>query len=160
MSNVCFYLRRTRVFSQLNRHVWDGYSNLVSSFDAQKKSAFLAPHVLPSAQISFSGTICLGMYSLPSSSPFPLRAQTRNKALPGWLAVSWDGHPGTAGNELLKLWTADEVERSRRLDWMWALNPEGEGCVYLCREKLKREIILLFQLAPQNSLNLEEPWIP
>lgn len=106
MSNVCFYLRRTRVFSQLNRRVWDGYSNSLSSFYAQKKSAFLAPCVLPSAQISFSGTICLGMYSLPSSSPFPPRAQTHNKALPGWLAVSWDGHLVTTWKELLKLQTA------------------------------------------------------
>lgn len=71
-----------------------------------EKERFPSSLLLPSAQISFSGTICLGMYFLPSSSPFPPRAQTHNKALPGWLAVSWDGHLVTAWKELLKLQTA------------------------------------------------------
>lgn len=44
----------------------------------------------------------------------------------------------------LKFWMIDEVVGIWRLYWIWVLNGEGEGCVYLGREKLKREVIFLF----------------
>lgn len=93
LSHICFDPRRTSVSSQLNRSVgneWEakhdsfyGYSHSVRSFYIQKKSVFLALYVLSSAQISFSQTICIGIYPLPSSSRLPPMSHTQSKVLVG-----------------------------------------------------------------------------